>query len=445
MFFRFPWGLTKAEGLIPDNYALFRRLAAKELRTRPDTGRIFFLVNSKLALSSVMRACERRAFLTPLPKHFGSAADIAPTQPAQTTIYVHLNRRSGMLIDQLARIIRHARTVEPRARFLVKSTLRAATIDLNAGTSDANIAENVEILPRVQPVDDYFTNFQKCSVALLAYQREYYASVASSGVFAEAVGLGKPVVVPADTWMAKELAAGRGVGTVFAESTPECVAAALVEALQNLEELSAKAQELASSLRKEYSCRRALERILILAQEAPDMKPRYLLGEEIDFSDLYDSRCFMRSGWSHTEPWGVWTDGPIAEMSFRPDTESNRPLILRARVKPFLSGVHDRLSVQVAAGGQQVAEWTFGRGAHKQTWYTAEIPPRAGAERGRPLDISFSIDAPRSPAELGLSDDLRLLGLGFLKLSISAGKAGRHGDRKASEGKRTSPVDESTN
>jgi hypothetical protein len=127
----------------------------------------------------------------------------------------------------------------------------------------------------------------------------------------------------------------------------------------------------------------------------------------------------MRGGWSLTESWGVWTDGSVAGLSL--DVKPNRPLVLRAEVRPFLTKVHDRLCVRVAACGKEIAEWVFEEGLANTQWCTAPIPPRHGTERGQPLQIFFTIDAPRSPLSLGLSEDPRSLGLAFLKLSISAG------------------------
>ena len=40
--------------------------------------------------------------------------------------------------------------------------------------------------------------------------------------------------------------------------------------------------------REEHSSRRTLERMLELAETSLDMAPRYSLGEEVDFSDVYE-------------------------------------------------------------------------------------------------------------------------------------------------------------
>ena len=69
--------------------------------------------------------------------------------------------------------------------------------------------------------------------------------------------------------------------------------------------------------------------------------------------------------------------------------------------------------------GQEIAGWGFELGACEEECLTAEIPPPRLSDRDLPLEITFVMDAPRSPHELGLSEDTRSLGLGLVKLSIS--------------------------
>jgi FkbM family methyltransferase len=162
-------------------------------------------------------------------------------------------------------------------------------------------------------------------------------------------------------------------------------------------------------------------RPLAVPVQAPGKEPRYRLGEEIDFSTPDRSRRFMRSGWSINESWGAWTRGSPAELSLVPEAKPDQPLILRALVRPFLTEAHNRLSVRIAACGEEIAEWTFVlQDAANPNWRLATIPPRADSDSVRPLLISFAVDIPQSPMALGISEDWRRLGLGFSTLSISA-------------------------
>src|SRR5262249_30889142 len=155
-------------------------------------------------------------------------------------------------------------------------------------------------------------------------------------------------------------------------STPGAIAAAVCEVLQDFEKLKIAAAELAPLAREEYSSRRTLERMLELAETPLDMAPRYNLGEEVDFSDVYDSRCFMGDGWSNTEPWGVWVQGKVAELSLWLDADPNQFLVLRVRLRPSLAPDQDQLGTRVAACGQLIAEWAFDKSSCGE-WRTALI------------------------------------------------------------------------
>jgi hypothetical protein len=279
VFFRFTNTFALATKPPVTDLILFSRLAGMDLNTRLGQERIYFLVNGTKMARSVMRVCNRRAFVVPMPKHYGEVR--APSrQPAQVIVYIHLNSRSGSLIQRVGEIIRNTKAAHPHARFLLKFTKYVGVNDASA-LIDADIAPSVEVLPVEQSRDEYLANLLRSSVVVLAYESDIYIT-GTSGVFAEAVGLGNPVVVPVGTWMAQELGAGRGVGTVFAEATPKAIATALSEALQKLEELRPAAEQLAPAVRAEHSAKRVLESMLALAKKSLDMEPRYGLGEEID-------------------------------------------------------------------------------------------------------------------------------------------------------------------
>jgi hypothetical protein len=399
--------------------AVLFRMACSELRALPGQERVFLLVESSAVARMMTRVCCRRTFLTPMPKHLGAAAKGASAEPAAPTVYMHLNEKTGRLVHDIAEIIRRVTSAEPMVRFIVKARglSREARTLLESG-----IASFAEILPAEQDTADYLTNFSRCSVVLLAYEQQAYRSIAS-GVFVEAASFGKPVVVPGGTWMAQQIIAGRGVGRIFDEPKTESIVAALLEALTASERLGAAARSLAPRLRNENSCQRFIEQMLMLIRQMPDMEPRYQLGEEIDFGDPRDSRCFMRRGWGDTESWGVWTVEPLAELALRLGSEADRGLILKACVRPFLTRTHRRIGVRVSVAEREIAQWTFrfdAPEAIEPRWCEASLPPRGDKYRGGALEILFTVDSPASPLAEGVSTDGRTLGMAFYKLSLHA-------------------------
>src|SRR5262249_43391620 len=66
-------------------------------------------------------------------------------------------------------------------------------------------------------------------IVLLPYDWRRYP-LRASGVFSEAVGFGIPTVVPDRTWMADNLRAGMGAGTIFEEQSATAILKALLAA-----------------------------------------------------------------------------------------------------------------------------------------------------------------------------------------------------------------------
>jgi glycosyltransferase involved in cell wall biosynthesis len=401
--------------------AAFYRLACADLRGRPGQERVFFLVNSAAKARSVSRVCWRRPFM--MQHHFGRVvADVPAPVQVKPVVYVHLNSRSGRLAANLGDIIRRVVAVEPSAKFLIRLP-RESSQSIAALESD--IGSSVEMLPREQSMAEYLANLARCTLVLLAYEAQPY-KVLTSGVFTEAASLGKPVVVPAGTWMAEKIAEGYGVGMAFESPAAGSVADALAHALRNSDRLGATARAIAPRLGEETGCRRFIERMMALAAAPRDMEPRYRVGDEIDFSDALDSRGFMQMGWGETEPWGVWTVGRHAELTLRLETDAGPRLILNALAFAFLGRRKTPVCVCVSVAGRKIAEWVFemaGPQADQPRWLTALLPPHAGEYPNRTVDISFEVDAPTSPFAEGISGDRRTLGLGLCKLLLTSAQS----------------------
>lgn len=439
VFFRLVGGelIDVQTGRLNPNADLFR-IACSDLRTRAGHERVFLLASSPELMRIATRVCSRRVFPTSLPKHLAIMAKADRVLPATHTVYVHLNERSGRLIDGLGEIIRRVAAEESDTRFIIQ--LSGLTAERRAQL-ELELSSSAELLSQEQDTADYLANFCRCTAVLLAYEPRSYAAL-NSGVFIEAASFGKPVIAPAGTWMARQIAAGSGAGTLFEELNPESVAAALLEVLRNADKFNAAAGAVASRVRTENSSLRFVEEMLRLARTRLDMEPRYRLGEEIDFSDWYDSRCFIREGWGHTEEWGIWTIARHARLCFK--LESERPLLLRALVRSFLTPTHRRIMVRVAVAGREVACWMFNLDdpdADQSHWREASIPNQGPKYSNGSLDLSFAIETPASPHGEGISADRRSLGLGLCKLCFSASSEAAEaakrppGQREAGNGK----------
>jgi hypothetical protein len=416
VFFRFTGNEIFERASGRTNYAaMLFRLACSELRRWPGQERVFLLTDTLPLARSLARYSCRRAFPMPLPKHWISTANKNLATHTQPIVRVHINGWSGRLVKELGDIVRRVSAAAPGVTFVVNPTMLPPE---TRASIESEFASLVQVLPHELTADDYFAQLSRCTVVLLAYEPQAYTS-GSSGVFVEAAGLGKPVVVPGGTWMAQQIEAGFAVGMTFEESSADSVTKALLPVLKNVDRLGASARDVAARMRTENSCQRYVEKMMTLVQQRPNMEPVLNIDEEIDFSDAIASRCFMREGWGETEDWGVWTTGRRAELCFT--IESTQEVVLQALVQPFLTPTHPRIDVRVSAAGRRVAKWTFSLdapGTAQPHWRAAKIRNSRRADRGDALDVSFAIETPTSPRAEGISADARTLGFGLRKLLI---------------------------
>jgi glycosyltransferase involved in cell wall biosynthesis len=105
--------------------------------------------------------------------------------------------------------------------------------------------DSVKLIPERLSEQDYADLLGHLDVVLIPYCHENYAT-ATSGVFAEALALSKPVVVPTGTWMASELRKSGG-GVEFRMGSVEDLTARVVEIIARYDELKSKALQFMQS------------------------------------------------------------------------------------------------------------------------------------------------------------------------------------------------------
>jgi hypothetical protein len=120
---------------------------------------------------------------------------------------------------------------------------------------------NVTIHPGPLTTDDYFRRVLASDLVLLPYLDPAYAYM-PSGIFADAVVCGAPVVAPARTWVADRLAEGWGAGEIFETPTPEAIAAAVTRALSRLDALRTDAAGQGEAWRRAHSLEAHVDHIL---------------------------------------------------------------------------------------------------------------------------------------------------------------------------------------
>jgi hypothetical protein len=137
-----------------------------------------------------------------------------------------------------------------------------------------------------------------------------------------------------------------------------------------------------------------------------------------------DKPRFLDGGWAEPEPFGTWTEGRTANMFFRFDCLSSpRDVVIKFDLAQWVGGfIAEPLSavVTVSVNGEDAAVWRFGNGG--ENTFSREVIVKAGAMRcGRPNELTFQIDRPHSPRELGFNpQDKRKLGIAVGSVAFEA-------------------------
>jgi glycosyltransferase involved in cell wall biosynthesis len=146
----------------------------------------------------------------------------------------------------------------------------------------------------------------------------------------------------------------------------------------------------------------------------------YSPGDVLDFASEFNARRYLGRGWGGTEfGHGVWSNGALAELCFRFEQRPTGPLRLRINLTAFVVKEHPTVSVCVSAEGFDIGQWRFDITQPELvhgSWHEAIIPPEA--IRNNAFSITLKIEHPASPRKLGLSGDIRWLGILLHKLLI---------------------------
>jgi hypothetical protein len=395
------------------------RFASRDLSLRAGQERVFFTTNNDTLVTPLSGLCLRRVFHMPLPKYYGELAH-PPADRRFTAIYVHLNRRSGAMVEQIEPTLHQILDRFPDLRIRLKYCLNALNGGKAATLGPDLAGRGVELIASEQSHADYIRTIAHSDIVLLPHESSEYELIAS-GVFAESAALGKVIVYPGNTWMADQVAKGHATGVSFDGLAQANVCAAVFEAVERLPELANSATQQSKAFRQQNSCLRNLELMQAIAAELQDMRPTYPVGDIIDFSKAAQSRGYMTAGWSETESLGVWTEGPEAMLCFRCDPIPSGALDVQVRLSPLL--VENRTAeIELSVNEVKLRTWSFGRGDHGVACRRFTIPPDILADGV--VNMLLKISNPVSLKQLGISEDSRLLGVMLHEMRIEQTASG---------------------
>ena len=141
-------------------------------------------------------------------------------------------------------------------------------------------------------------------------------------------------------------------------------------------------------------------------------------GCSFDFRSSSMDTELLWSGWSTPEPTGCWTDGPRAIVGLRLPKRPAGDISAAIEASVF-APMRDRsiAPITIHANGTRVAD--IDRSSHPTQHCRFSIPRAAIADDGK-LALAIEVPDPIAPATLGLSADMRHIGLHLTKLTMSA-------------------------
>lgn len=247
------------------------RYAGRRLQALLPPQRVILTAHDPRLCALLQQALLVPCHLAPVMMHYGASEPAgAPGAGKGRPLLISMpgdfrKERGGLeVIEAFCALAERKREV----RFLVQVRAEKEAIALRERFRRAASPARLEIQVGPTPQEQYLDQLTRSDIVFLPYRWERYA-IRASGVFSEAVAYGLPVVVPANTWMADQLAAGRGAGETFAERTPGAMADALARAVERITELQESARLRSADWRRHQSIQSYLSRVVGLWHARP--------------------------------------------------------------------------------------------------------------------------------------------------------------------------------
>ncbi len=266
--------------------AEFNRLKATIATLTPDDARkiVFCSVTAPLAeeLSGLLGT---RVSAVPMPLPYGAPASDgtmmdAASRPRVAILGGTRREKGSYLIPDIIRACRTLVDVE----FLVHLTNNSLTVEEAEHLGRIADEPNVSVIRDALSLPDYEAALRSADLALFPYETIPYRQ-RTSGVFAESVAFGKPVVVTPGTWMAEQIEAGRAAGTIAEDLAPESIARAVAQCVADLDAQRQMAASVSAAWRQTVSLSAFVDLIdALIANRAQD-EPRVRRGF---FSSLFN-------------------------------------------------------------------------------------------------------------------------------------------------------------
>jgi hypothetical protein len=142
----------------------------------------------------------------------------------------------------------------------------------------------------------------------------------------------------------------------------------------------------------------------------------YTYGTSVTFGLDQPGGKYKLGGWHDADSTWTWSGKAPATLGLRVPPAKG-PLTLKLLLGALVKGPRLPVQpVQVRVNGQLVGDWNAGE---QLQWFTATIPPELANQNGGVMKIEFLAPKAVSPNVLGISADLRSLGIQLHEMNLS--------------------------
>src|SRR3990170_5838584 len=251
---------------------LFRFLSHFGLPNMPDVGRTFhtwifrrlnllgqgkihYLSDSAILAREYENLSDRKVTVMPIPHLPDKTLDSRHLDGSDLVTFTYLGiAREEKGYNLLANAVKIVFGKHPITRFMIQSSQAGETERERRTTEALANLQSVEIVSGGMSSDQYYKILERSDCILIPYDPSRYLG-RTSGIFAEAIAFGKPVITTENTWMAENIRKYNQCGIIMRSFDAQSLAEGMVEYIRSREKLDRNAREASAAWRKEHNAK----------------------------------------------------------------------------------------------------------------------------------------------------------------------------------------------